>query len=333
MRTHTERQHKNCRFFSSKPRDSSSRQFFPVRRLRLHPLFLLLGVWYACKGELFLFFTGTLVALQHEYAHALASAKLGYRLHAIVLMPYGAILDGDLRSISLKDEIFVALAGPLCNLCTALFFLALWWLTPTMYAFTDVAFYNSLSIALLNLLPAYPLDGGRILRCLLIKRYLTTLCEERLAERTADRVCKRIALSISLLFLLGFILFLLSGSFRPTLLTFGIFLAFGCKGNADKSAVYQKFDFAVTDALRRGIEVRRVAILHTCAVKDALRFLTRGAYLVLEVYDEQEQRLFVLTQNQLSLLFSAADSPYETIGDLYRKKRTFMPKNRKKNGK
>ena len=152
--------------------------------VRLHPLFLLLGVWYAVKGELFLFLLNTLVALQHECAHAFAAAKLGYTLRKIVLMPYGAIIDGDLSGISFKDELFVAICGPLCNLLTALFVLALWWLAPTMYAFTDVAYYSSLAIALLNLLPAYPLDGGRILRCLLAAHYLLSgLYQELLVEQ------------------------------------------------------------------------------------------------------------------------------------------------------
>ena len=138
---------------------------------RLHPLFLIVGVWYACTGELFLFLMSALVAIQHECAHAFASARLGYKLNKIVLMPFGAIIDGDLRGITCKDEIFVALCGPLCNLITAGFFVALWWLTPTMYAFTDTACRSSLSIALVNLLPAYPLDGGRIVKCALTNAF------------------------------------------------------------------------------------------------------------------------------------------------------------------
>ena len=76
-----------------------------VRLIRLHPLFLLLGVWYAVKGDLFLFLMSTLVALQHECAHAFAAAKLGYKLNAVVLMPFGAVIDGALRGISLKDAL------------------------------------------------------------------------------------------------------------------------------------------------------------------------------------------------------------------------------------
>lgn len=52
----------------------------------MHPLFLLFGVWYACTGELFLFLLSALVAIQHECAHAFASARLGYKLNKIILI-------------------------------------------------------------------------------------------------------------------------------------------------------------------------------------------------------------------------------------------------------
>ena len=126
-----------------------------------------MGAWYAFTGELFLFLMSCLVALQHECAHAFAAAKLGYKLNRIVLMPFGAVIDGDLRGISLKDEIYVAICGPLCNLVTAAFFVAVWWCYPATYPYTDSACYSSLTVALVNLIPAYPLDGGRILKCAL----------------------------------------------------------------------------------------------------------------------------------------------------------------------
>ena len=154
----------------------------PFRLFRLHPLFLIVGVWYAFTGELFLFLLSALVAVQHECAHAFAAYKLGYKLNAIVLMPFGAVIDGDMKGISFKDEIYVALCGPFCNLITAVFFVALWWFIPTMYAFTDTVFYASLSIALVNFLPAYPLDGGRVLYCLLVNTFSKTQTEQAKAE-------------------------------------------------------------------------------------------------------------------------------------------------------
>jgi stage IV sporulation protein FB len=275
------------------------------------------GVWYACTGELFLFLLSALVAIQHECAHAFASAKLGYKLNKIILMPFGAVIDGDITGIRFKDEIYVAIWGPLCNLFTAVFFIALWWIAPTMYAFTDTACLSSLAIALINLLPAYPLDGGRILRCLLTRYFLNKHPDENHAVKKAEKICRCITLFFAASLLTLFILLCVKRKFHFTLLAFSIFLALGAFGNRDKQAVYRKMDFSCRDGLKRGIELRRVAVLETCTVKNALRFLSRESYLILDVFDHNENHLFSLSQNEFFDLFSQAETPYETLGKLY----------------
>ena len=253
-----------------------------------------------------------LVAIEHECAHAFAAAKLGYKLNKIVLMPFGAVIDGDLSGISLKDEISVAIWGPLCNLLTAVFFVAWWWLTPTMYAFTDTACYTSLAIALVNLLPAYPLDGGRILRCLLARAFAKNQANEGKAERKAENVCR----ALTLLFSAGFFaLFMLVTPKNLSLLLFGGFLLLGAFGNKERST-YTRMDFSCGEALKKGIELKRVAVLGTCPIKDVLGFLSRGSYLVLEVYDENERHLFDLPQNELSVWFLHAKTPYESLNSI-----------------
>lgn len=284
-------------------------------RLRLHPLFLLVGAWYAFTGELFLFLMSCLVALQHECAHAFAAAKLGYKLNRIVLMPFGAVIDGDLRGISLKDEIYVAICGPLCNLVTAAFFVAVWWCYPATYPYTDSACYSSLTVALVNLIPAYPLDGGRILKCALV-RALSGGNTHIDAEKRADGLCRAITLFCAAALFVGFATVCVRGENNLTLLCFGIFLLVGAFGNRDKTAVYDKMDFSCRDALRRGTELRRIAVLATCPVKNVLRYVSSGSYLVLEVFDEKERHLFDLPQNELSELFLRAPSPYTPLGEL-----------------
>ncbi len=285
---------------------------------RLHPLFLLTGVWFACTGELFLFFLSTLVAVEHECAHAFAAAKLGYKLNAVVLMPFGAVIDGDMRGISLKDEIFVALCGPLCNLATAVLFVALWWFAPTAYAFTDTAFYSSLAIALVNLLPLYPLDGGRIFRCMLTRKFLKGEPRLTVAEKRAAGICKIVTLVGSGGLLLLFLLQCVVGLPNLTLLAFSAFLLAGGLGNKGDPSVYEKIDLAFTPSLKKGVEIRRVAIDGECPVKDAFPFLARGSYLVLEVYGK-EGFLFNLPQNTLSKWFQEANTPYETLLSLYKR--------------
>lgn len=276
-----------------------------------------MGVWYAFTGELFLFLASTIVAVQHEYAHALASRRLGYTLNSIVLLPYGAIIDGDLKGISFKDETFVALAGPICNLLTAVLFVALWWFVPSAYAFTDVAYYASVSVACINLLPAYPLDGGRVLQCALARAFFKRTADESQAEKCARRICLAFTFVFSALLFLAFALLLINGTFNLSLLLFSLFLFFGGLGNKDKTAVYNKLDFTYRAPLKKGVEIRRVAVEDTCPIKDVFRFLSRGAYLVLEVYDENETHLFNVTQNELSYLFSRAKTPYDTLRALH----------------
>ena len=308
----TKKRREHCRFFHKKREKPANGSLF-----RLHPCFLLVGVWYCFKGELFIFLTSCLVAVQHECAHAFASAKLGYKLNKIVLMPFGAVIDGDLRGISFKDEMIIALYGPLCNLFTAVFFASIWWFNPNTYAFTDVACYSSLAIALINFLPAYPLDGGRILRCALSQLYLKRLGESGKAERKAKRICTCVSLAIAFLALALFIVGIVKKSPNLSLLPFASFLFIGAIGNKNDPAQYEKMDFAYSNALKKGVELRRVAIFARCPIKDALRYVVRGSYLVLEVYDENERKIFELPQNELAEYFQRAPSPYTPIGDLY----------------
>ena len=290
-------------------------------RLSLHPLFVLVGLWYALQGDLFLFLMSGLVAVQHELAHAFASAKLGYTLRKIVLMPFGAVLEGDLSGITLKDEIIVALYGPLCNLFTAFFFGALWWFYPTVYAYTDTAYSISLSIALVNLLPCYPLDGGRILRAFLTSALYNKRGDYPKAERTAYTVCKIVSLSIGVLLCAVGAGLLFTGRGNISACLFGAFLIVGALQNT-RNVSYAKIRFSQADALKRGVETRRIAVLQTCKLKDVFRFIRQSSFLILDVYSTDEQPLFTVTQNELDNLFLRANSPYATLGELYSQAQT-----------
>lgn len=293
-------------------------RFFAKERLHfvLHPLFIAVGAWYALRGELLLFVLSCLVAIQHECAHAFAAARLGYTLKRIVLMPFGAVIDGDLRGLSLKDEISVALWGPLCNLLTAAFFAAVWWFEPTVYAFTDTAYYSSLSIALVNLLPAYPLDGGRVLRCILVRIFLKKQAQWNKAEQKAAIVCRVVSLFFSVGLGAAFGVLAAQGVWNISLALFSVFLLLGAFGNKDKTAAYERMDLSCRDALQKGVVIRRVAVLDTCPIKDAVKYVAKGEYLVLEVFDGDERHLFDLPQNKLSAWFLCAQTPYSTLREL-----------------
>ncbi len=287
----------------------------------LHPMFFLVGIFYSLTGELPFFIMTALVALEHELAHAFAAARLGYRLNKIVLMPYGAVIDGDLKDISLKDEIVVAVSGPLCNLFTAAGFAALWWFFPSTYPYTDSACFLSLSIAIVNLLPAYPLDGGRVLKCVL-QLYLFNVQGKKQGEKTdvarrAQVVCAAVAIVISALLLWAFFALLRGGTPNYTILGFAFFLVVGAFGTR-ADARYLKVNFSNLSALGRGVEIRRVAVLDETPVKSALRYLCRGKYLILDVYDRRERYLGEVRQSDFSEFFSQT-SIYAPLGEILTK--------------
>ena len=287
----------------------------------IHPLFFLSGVVYSFLGKLPLFIMSMIVAVEHELAHAICASKLGYRLNKITLMPYGAVIDGDLKEVTMKDEIAVALAGPLCNLITAVLFVALWWLYPATYPYTDTACYLSLSIFLVNLLPAYPLDGGRILRCLLLSFFMNN---ERFkgdilrAEHRAKSITLTLSFALSFVFLAVFLVGAKRGDFNYGLLTFALFLV---SGNLSRKGdgVYSKINFCHLSALERGLEIRRVAVLETSLVKSVFKYLHRSKYLILEVYNGQEKYLGEVRQSELAEFF-AQGSGYSRIGEILRKR-------------
>jgi len=276
------------------------------RRFSVHPLFLLLGVCYCFTGRLPMFLLSALIALQHECAHAFAAARLGYKLNRVVLMPYGAVIDGDLSGIRFKDEIFVAMWGPLCNLCTAAGFAALWWIYPTAYAFTDTACFVSLSIALVNLIPAYPLDGGRVLRAAL---------SLHMDERKAKNICRGVSLAFTAGLLAAFVVLCVRKTPNFSLLAFALFIGVGTFGNTGgESADYMKINFSSKDAFRRGVEIRRVAVTEDCTLKRAVGFVEREKYLILDVYDENEEYLGEIRQGELAEIFFSSGI-YSTLGE------------------
>ena len=135
-----------------------------MRKLfKLHPLFLVTGLVFIILGQALAFFVYFIVIVLHEFAHVFVAEKLGYNLNKIYLLPFGAMLDINQNFISREDEIKVAIAGPAFNFILTFLCLGLWWIFPETYAYTSFFVFCNIITGLVNLLPCYPLDGGRIL--------------------------------------------------------------------------------------------------------------------------------------------------------------------------
>lgn len=206
----------------------------------------------------------------HECGHIFCAARLGFTCERVSLMPYGASAVCDIEGISPRDEVKLALAGPAVNLFVCVAVAGLWWFEPITYAYTDLIFTINAAMLLLNLLPAYPLDGGRVARCLLAKFFKPKVLN------IAVRV-------IGLLVVAALVLAFVFAERNLSLLTVAAFLL--CSA-LEKSPPARKINFAAKKK-RRGREIRYVIVGEEATYKDALRYVDGSRYLVLQIYGER----------------------------------------------
>lgn len=133
-----------------------------LKNIPIHPSFILLFLWFVFTQNIYSFLLFCAVVLSHEFGHYFVAKKLGYKLDSFFIAPYGVCLNYKDRVFDSKDEIFIAIAGPLVNIILSLFAVSLWWICPESFNFTSEFVFESLMLGLFNLLPCYPLDGGRI---------------------------------------------------------------------------------------------------------------------------------------------------------------------------
>lgn len=121
----------------------------------------------------------------HEFGHALVARRFGIVTRDIVLLPIGGVSTMERIPDNPRQELWIALAGPLVSLAIAAGLFLFGWFAglPTALSHvTQLAFWGNLSafisqlmlanivLAVFNLLPAFPMDGGRIFRALLARR-------------------------------------------------------------------------------------------------------------------------------------------------------------------
>ncbi len=111
----------------------------------------------------------------HELSHSYVAKRYGIKIKRIVLIPIGGLSEMDETPKDPAQELRIALAGPVANLVIALIsYIILIIFTASLSTVLLGAIYYfvivNLLLGLFNLLPAFPMDGGRILRAFLAER-------------------------------------------------------------------------------------------------------------------------------------------------------------------
>jgi Zn-dependent protease/predicted transcriptional regulator len=163
--------------------------------------------WMGVAGALGLF----LSIVFHELCHSLVATRFGIPMKGITLFIFGGVAEMDEEPPSAKAEFLMAAAGPLSSIVLALVFYGIFffgeqggWPVPLTGVIGYLSWINAI-LAVFNLVPAFPLDGGRVLRSALWR------WKENL--RWATRVSSRIGSGFGILLVMLGIFSVFQGDF------------------------------------------------------------------------------------------------------------------------
>ena len=178
--------------------------------------------------------------LLHEFGHSLVAMRYGYEIESITLWLLGGLASFTEFPEDWKHEFWIAIAGPLVSVavgvaCYGVVLVAAGGSNAVLFVFGYLALLNVV-LAVFNMLPAFPMDGGRVLRALLARNQPHAQATQRAAS-----VGKVFA------FLMGIIgLF----SFQLLLIVLAFFVYIAASGEAQQTTLKATFEgVTVTDVM------------------------------------------------------------------------------------
>jgi len=269
--------------------------------VKIHITFILFLAWIACSeyarggqsaaldATIFIVLLFACVVL-HEFGHILAARRYGINATAVTLLPIGGVASLQRLPADPRQELVVALAGPAVNLIIAVvLLLALGSLhsrdltdidDPHLSLAARLAAAN-LFLAIFNLIPAFPMDGGRVLHALIAMR-----AGGPLATEIAARVGQAFALGLGFLGLFG----------NPLLVFIAIFVYIAAAGEAQMSAAQQSLKgLTVGEAM----ETRFTPIPIEASLSQAVDALLATAQHEFPVVDAFKKPVGLLTREDI----------------------------------
>jgi Zn-dependent protease/CBS domain-containing protein len=279
----------------------------PIARIagtvvRVHITFLLFLVWIAgthwrlggqaaaLDGVLFIVLLFACV-VAHEFGHIFAARRYGIRTPDVTLWPIGGVASLERIPDNPREELVVALAGPAVNVVIAAVLIALMGATPDSAAMTALENPRAgliprlaaanIFLVVFNLIPAFPMDGGRVLRALIAMRA---------GRAQATRIAARIGQGAAFVFaLLGLFT-------NPMLIVIGLFIYLAATAEAQHVAFNDgNHDLPVSAAMVSAVE----ALAPSATLDDAVDLMLRTSQKEFPVLDGAGRPRGLLTRDGL----------------------------------
>ena len=283
--------------------------------------------WTAVAASMLYIVVLFAIVVLHELGHALTARRYGIRTRDITLLPIGGVARLERMPRDPRQELLVALAGPAVNVALATVLYGIVRLTgqvpdSTLYdidvlisarAFLYQFVFVNVVIALFNLLPAFPMDGGRVLRALLAMRM-----NYARATEIAARIGRLFAL------LLG-IAGLYPGFGNPFLVLIALFVWLGAGSEAAAVQTSESLDgVPIEDLMIREVQT----LAPGDPLSRAVQFTLEGFQQDFPVVDESGSLVGVLTRADLLGALSERGASATVADSMHRRFATATPDDR-----
>lgn len=246
----------------------------------------------------------------HEFAHILAARGLGYTIDKVKILPFGGIIDIREFDDMISDlKLVVILAGPIANFITTIFLIFLISRGFLSLDFCRVFINRQLYLGFFNLLPALPLDGGRIF-VLWLRQKVTFISAVRIVAITGK------VLAVGL-FAIGTVGFLFKRFFIDFLIL-GVFLFLeAVKAEKEAPITFVKYTTKKKgNLLKQGyLPMEAIVVIDKTPVKDIMYLFMPQKYYLVYVLNNKMKVSNCLTETEIfsKIIEKGLDSKIEDL--------------------
>jgi len=248
-------------------------------------LFILIGF----KGQLIWSF---IIVFFHELMHYITARYFGFTGFDMEILPIGTVLRlKNLDEATPKEDLIISMAGPLLNLILAVIFYMLNKSMPRNYF--NILYLGNLALGLFNLIPALPLDGGRILRDFLSLRIIS---------RRANSITIRCSIFMGFALILCYLILLFSGSNNLIIGLIAIFILVTSFKEKERIAYIIMGDIIKKRhrIIRKGyIENKSISIYYKSDLISILSIVDKNRYNMFTILDKDMRVIDLIYEEEL----------------------------------
>ncbi|UZW12676.1 M50 family metallopeptidase [Clostridium pasteurianum] len=272
--------------------------------------YIILLIFIGFNGNLI---TAFIMVIFHEFTHYFVARYFGFKSGNVEILPFGAVLTvNDFEEASFKEDLIISLSGPIFNLVLAVIFYI-------VYLYFHNTIINSLfltnaALGVFNLVPALPLDGGRIFRNLMARK---------IRYRLANFIIIIVSICIGSAFMLYYIYCFFRGQMNLSFGIIALYIIIYSFREKERIAyiimsdiIKKKFKF-----IKRGyIENKSFSIYSKNDLLKALSLVEKNKYNIFTVLDDELRVIDIIYEEEiLEALKSYGNITLEELVDIREK--------------